>query len=473
MDVDAWRDVSERATAVGGLAAAARAEATAVAAAVRRSGSSSAPEAARAEAARELAVQAAALRRAADALDVYAAVAVQTTAAHRGDGERSAKSWLARHLGQSGASAARSLRAAAVWDRFPDVAAAFDTDELTVGHLDAIGRTVPSGFSGRRLEQALEQLARGQQSLIEASQEHETVDAFAKFCRGVRQRLHAGGAPGDGEPSTTDPSVVDLRELPNGRWKLSGDLTADDGALLATMIGDRIVRRRNERLDAGDDRADGRPYPVRQGDALLDLVRAGAAAGRPGRVGIFLHIDVDDYIADATAANPELADLFRTGRAHTEAGLDVTDETLWAWLAGDSDITPVFNSEGTPLSYGRTRRAAPQALRRAIAHRDRTCVFPNCDSPFHRNHAHHLREWDDGGTTDPDNIVGTCPINHLQDVHTHGWQIRRRSDGRLEALRPDGTVFDPTPRWRQENERRARERRRPEGDAAPEADDAA
>lgn len=480
MESDAWSELSERATAVGGLVAAARAEAAAVAAALGRSGSSFTPEAAHRATARELAVQAAALRRAAEALDVYAAAAVQTTAAHRDDAERSATSWLARHLGQSGTTAARSLRAAAVLDRLPDVAAAFATDQLTVGHLDAISRIVPSRLSGERLDRTLGKVAKRQGSLIDAARDTETVDAYARYCREVRDRLDADDASPDdsddgddsGSPAT-DPSVLDLSPQPNGRWKLFGDLTADDGALLATMIGDQIVKRRNARLDDGDDRADGRPYPARQAEALLDLVCAGAAADRPGRIGIFVHIDIDDYIADAATAQPDLADLFRPGRAHTEAGLDITDATLWAWMAGDrADITPIFSSGGTPLSYGRTRRTAPQELRRAIAHRDRTCVFPNCDSPFHRNHAHHLREWEDGGTTDPDNVAGACPINHLQDTHTHGWQIRRTPDGKIEALRPDGTVFDPTPRWRQEHAP-TRERRRHEGDAASEAGDAA
>jgi hypothetical protein len=75
----------------------------------------------------------------------------------------------------------------------------------------------------------------------------------------------------------------------------------------------------------------------------------GAGAKRPGRVGLFLHVDLNDLAAMGADVT-----------AHTEANLDISDDTLWALLAG-AEVTPILTDTGTPLSYGRTRRLSAQA----------------------------------------------------------------------------------------------------------------
>ncbi|HNI35690.1 MAG TPA: DUF222 domain-containing protein, partial [Microthrixaceae bacterium] len=212
----------------------------------------------------------------------------------------------------------------------------------------------------------------------------------------MRDRLDTDGPNNPG----AEPSRIWLHRLFNGRWSLSGDLSPDDGAILSTILAELRARRRNEAANTSgrphDDRSPaGAPEPSeepaeaddplaptygeQQAGDLIDLVMAGAGTDRPGRVGLFLHIDLNDL----NTSNPDntdaaLTDLLAGRRpAHTEAGLDITDDTLWALMA-DADITPVFNRNGTSLSYGRTRRLAPSILRRVIAHRDRRCRFDGC-----------------------------------------------------------------------------------------------
>ncbi len=50
-------------------------------------------------------------------------------------------------------------------------------------------------------------------------------------------------------------------------------------------------------------------------------------------------------------------------------------------------------------------------LRRALEHRDRTCVVPGCGAT-RGLHAHHIRHWQDGGATELANLVLVCPYHH-------------------------------------------------------------
>ena len=46
-----------------------------------------------------------------------------------------------------------------------------------------------------------------------------------------------------------------------------------------------------------------------------------------------------------------------------------------------------------------------------LEHRDNCCAVPGCGAT-RGLHAHHIRHWEDGGPTDPDNLVLLCPFHH-------------------------------------------------------------
>ena len=88
-----------------------------------------------------------------------------------------------------------------------------------------------------------------------------------------------------------------------------------------------------------------------------------------------------------------------------------------------------------PLDVGRATRVIAPAQRRALAVRDRGCVFPGCERPLAWCDAHHLWHWIDGGPTDLANLALVCRAHH-RAVHEGGWQLTRGPDGRFTATPP-------------------------------------
>ena len=357
---------------------------------------------------------------------------------------------MARHTGVSHREAAGLCRAATVLRRFPQVESALVDGHVAPGHVEALASIIPGRLRGDELAEAIEFVREFVPTLLETARE-VTVDDFERFCAHVRDRLDADGPP----DRSAEPSQVWLSKTFAGRYALNGDLSADDGVVLTTILLEVMARLRAAARKARDlpethhsrgggsfldpDADDGatpgrRPGSQWMADALMRLALDGAGAAKPGRIGFFLHADLDDLHADIPDS------------AHTEANLDVSDATLWRLLE-DADVTPVFNTDGRPLCYGRTRRLAPDILRRVIAHRDRKCRFTWCDQPSVFTHAHHIRHWDDDGTTDPMNQAGKCGFHHLRCIHGDGWGISGAPPD-LSITRPDGTPHLDDQRWR-------------------------
>lgn len=395
------------------------------------------------------------LRRAVDVITVTAATATINHAVHHRDGMRSERAWLATHTGISRNEANRLARAATIDPVFEPFRQAFTDRHIELGHLNAATTILPTELTGPERDLAIELIASWQQRLIDVATD-TTVDQFTRFCRELRAKLTING---NSDPSTDTSTAWTARTFQN-RWVLNADLSADDGAQLETLLTERmqLIRTRltNEHTNNADDadradgvdRVDGADGQVvlptqRQlrAMALMELALDGAGAKQPGRVGLYLHINLEDLNTEPTEH-----DLFTGANAHTEADLDITDTTLWNLLA-DADITPVFNHNGQPLCYGRTRRFAPPILRRVLAHRDRHCVWPGCTTPANRTHTHHLHTWANGGTTDPNNTAGVCPTDH-HHLHTNRYAITRNADGTLNTTRPDGTPIPTTPNYR-------------------------
>jgi len=56
---------------------------------------------------------------------------------------------------------------------------------------------------------------------------------------------------------------------------------------------------------------------------------------------------------------------------------------------------------GHLLDYGRRSYEVPDALRRYLDARDRTCRFPGCNRRAEKRQLDHAIAWDDGGDTNP------------------------------------------------------------------------
>ncbi|WP_081438846.1 HNH endonuclease [Pseudofrankia asymbiotica] len=106
----------------------------------------------------------------------------------------------------------------------------------------------------------------------------------------------------------------------------------------------------------------------------------------------------------------------------------------------------VHDGAAGPLALGRRRRMPTRRLREAVYARDQgTCRYPGC-ARTRWLQIHHLREWlADEGETDLENLTLVCTRHH-QLIHDEGTKLRRRADGTIVAVLPDGFVLLPAPR---------------------------
>lgn len=140
------------------------------------------------------------------------------------------------------------------------------------------------------------------------------------------------------------------------------------------------------------------PMPTRI-DAFMRLVETGwdAEVGRRPhghRTTVVMHLDVKERIA-ALHLGPLLSDVDRR------------------YLTCDATCEVWFERDGQVIGSGRSTRLISRRLRRALEHRDLTCVVPGCGAT-RGLHAHHIRHWEDGGPTELSNLVLVCPHHHRQ-----------------------------------------------------------
>jgi hypothetical protein len=118
------------------------------------------------------------------------------------------------------------------------------------------------------------------------------------------------------------------------------------------------------------------------------------------------------------------------------------------WVACDAGITRiVLGHDGLPMDVGREERIFPPQIRKAVEHRDRTCVFAGCEAPRWFCDVHHIVAWINGGDTALDNAALLCERHHTK-VH-HGFRVERDDTAppgrRRRTYRPDGSeiLFHP------------------------------
>lgn len=168
-----------------------------------------------------------------------------------------------------------------------------------------------------------------------------------------------------------------------------------DAALQSHL--DALIAEYKRDHDNSDGVSDQRPPLPGNVEAFLRLVEAGwdaEVARRPHgqHTTVVMHLDVQER-----AAGLHLGPLL----SESERRYLLCDATFEAW----------FERDGQVIGCGRTTRQINRRLRRALEHRDRTCVVPGCGAT-RGLHAHHIRHWQDGGATELANLVLVCPYHH-------------------------------------------------------------
>jgi hypothetical protein len=155
-------------------------------------------------------------------------------------------------------------------------------------------------------------------------------------------------------------------------------------------------------LDAIADRGrgiDDRTADQRRADALVDLAAGAVGSVRPSvnvTVALSTLLGLDDGPGEIDGHGPVPAALARR----------LADDPSGTWRR------LVTDDGGQLLDVGRRTYRPPAALARQVTTQYRTCCFPGCSRPARRCELDHIRAWNEGGTTDPDNLQPLCPRHH-------------------------------------------------------------
>ena len=102
--------------------------------------------------------------------------------------------------------------------------------------------------------------------------------------------------------------------------------------------------------------------------------------------------------------------LHTDGRCTDETGFHLPD-AIRRYLTCDGLLSPVFYTNGVPVSVGRTQHIVPDRTRRVVILRDGGCGIPGCGCDQHLE-VHHIIHWDDDGPTETWNLISLCPHHH-------------------------------------------------------------
>ena len=214
----------------------------------------------------------------------------------------------------------------------------------------------------------------------------------------------------------------------DGTGTLSGTLTPETMAIWQTVL-DAL----SAPAPAEEGLPDSRSAGQRRHDALRD------AAWRPlrsndlpdtGGAPVALQLTVPAHALTAPQTDADRArPVARTGRGG-KLSLFRTD-----LLTSEAIVLPVgFGIDGGIVSYGRERRLASAAQRRALAARDGGCCFPGCTRPAAWTEVHHIHRYADGGETCLQNLCLVGSFHH-REFERRGWQVIM-SDGVPHWLPP-------------------------------------
>jgi hypothetical protein len=303
-------------------------------------------------------------------------------------GVNSCAHWLSWRCGISLRTGREHVRVARALEALPRISAHFATGELSYSKVRVVTRVARPENEAELLA-----LARG----ATGAQLDRLVQGYAGVIRATREQAQIAEAK----------QFLSCTWGDDGMLRVEGRLTAADGAVLL-----RALEVASEEYSA--------PMPVRRAQALVALVAGGQAT--TGEV--VVHVDAN------TLAGEEICE-----RCDIENGPSIAPE-IARRLGCDGALVTIVERDGQPLSVGRRTRAINPALRRALSTRDGGCRFPGCTHTRYL-HAHHIRHWAHGGTTEIANLIQLCHHHHRL-VHEGGYEVDVGPSGRPRFRNPHG-----------------------------------
>ncbi len=336
------------------------------------------------------------------------------------DGSRSAKAFLQRTTGASGAKVGSDLKLA---DRLstvlPLTAEALRRGEVSVEHAFVLSRGACG--SPARVE-ALADPDRGEGFLLDHA--GLAADDFKVFVAKWAYRVDPDAEDAK-RRAAEDDYHFDLAHTLDGTH-IRGFVTPENGEALETMLAAVIG------VPSKDDQ---RSPSRRRHDALAPLVQL--AFNSPGlgtsggvRPQLVVHVDWNTLTAMPGVAGLDPAVL---QEAKTPLPRSVLER-----VACDSDVTRiVFGPHSHVLDVGRTQRTFTGPRRRALDARDGGCRAPGCNAPPRLCQGHHRVSWLLGGATSVDNGYLLCWAHH-DWIHARTIAAELLPDGGLRFTGPNG-----------------------------------
>lgn len=282
---------------------------------------------------------------------------VLETESRHGCGIRSASQWVMWKCGVSPARARNLVLMARRLAEMPEARAAFDNGELCEDQVAVVCQHAPASVDAQAAE-----LARS----AAVVQPRRVLGSypFAEEAKGDPTEAKEPQAP-------AEPRTVSFGTTEKGTWRLSAELPADEGA----RVERALVAARDELFRAGEHDKATNPVPshVDWADAFLamaDRSLGGAMRSHHERHLVLLHV----------GTTPDAG-------GHLHLGPGVSDG-LRRFLGCDARIRPIFESGGRPVSVGRAFRSVRWL------------------------HVHHIEHWEDGGTSNTENLIALCHRHH-------------------------------------------------------------
>ena len=348
---------------------------------------------------------------------------------HWGDGGfKTPEHYLVVRAGLSPGHASDIVQVAKRRTELTEASAALDAGELSLDQVAVIARNVPPTYTT-----SVTHLARNATvtQLRRATSRHAfpattpppegTTPADADWSTAVTacdpraevQRAHDAARDSAAEQRACARADLSMSYDADGRFQLRYSAPATIGALVEQAVKEAkdalFLRRRDAAADSPSQRhryrqragashqqgragPSGRPADLRRraGGDGHPLPRLRHLDQRSSRYRVYLHLSTDG--------------------AWINGGHAIPLRLLTRFIT-DGKVQPVWETEGRPISVGRSMRILPDRTRRLIHDRDRGCRFPGCPTTRFVE-IHHLNPWADGGPTDEHNQTSLCTIHH-------------------------------------------------------------
>lgn len=402
-------------------------------------------------------------------------------------GARSAKDWLVAYTGLSFVEARRLERIAELCTRDARLLDAVVSGALSMGRAEKLARAVTderASFLGPAIpsflrigaadDDGFDAVVRYWRELADQElaprrvQDHSITFSRRLFGGG---EVHGSFAPVAFEnfltavdAYTQDPDPADAphqRTLSERRADAVDDMSCavlasgdhdDDGAGPSEDDREAEAVRAVDTFDGSypGDTLDEALDPANEGlddlDLLRSRIRKATAAQRRrahrrirARSGVTVNVLIDLKTLAGVRTTADLDELVLAGE-----GWNLAKSAAEQMLCDAALVATLLKGRTEVLDANDAAEKFSKRQRRAIAARDRCCVFPGCTRQPRHCDIHHLHERADGGPTTVSNGCLLCRFHHRL-LHQHGWRLSQDADRRWVATDPHGQEWKGRP----------------------------